>query len=590
VDFPFDKVLVANRGEIAIRVVRAAHDLGLGAVAVYSEFDRDALHVQLADEAYLIGESPAAKSYLNIDAILGAAEQSGAGAVHPGYGFLAENTAFAERVTEAGLVWIGPPAAAIAAMGGKIESRRVAADAGVQAVPGTLEPIEDVSEIVDFGEEHGWPVAIKASAGGGGKGMKVVTSADEAQAQFDSARREATAYFGDDACYLERYLPAPRHVEAQIILDTHGNGVFLGERDCSCQRRHQKLIEESPSPGFPAAARATMKEAALAVAHRVGYVNAGTVEFLFDPSSDAVYFLEMNTRLQVEHCVTEEVTGFDLAAEQIRVAAGHPLSFTQDDVVSRGWSIEVRVNAEDPAKKFLPSPGRITRWRPPTGPGVRLDSGFLEGFEVSQFYDNLLAKLVVWGRDRDEARRRMLRALDEYEVEGVATTIPAAMEILRHPDFIAGRHSTNWVETLDFSHLGRESTPAAADGAELVARDVTVEVNSKRFSVRLFAPPAPAGIRSAAGKAGGAAPRPRRAAATVHDDGTGEVVVTPMQGTIVKVTAKPGDQLKAGDPVCILEAMKMENQIVSQKGGTVVDVKVAAGDSVAAGTVVAILE
>ena len=589
--FPFDKVLVANRGEIAIRVIRAAHDLGLSAAAIYSEFDRDALHVQLADEAHLVGEAPAAKSYLDMDAVIGAAQNAAAGAVHPGYGFLAENAEFARRVIDAGLVWIGPPPDAIRSMGGKIESRRLAAAAGVEAVPGTLDPVASADEVVAFGEEFGWPVAIKASAGGGGKGMKVVSAPEEASSALDSARREAQAYFGDQACYLERYLPQPRHVEMQIFCDTHGNAVFLGERDCSCQRRHQKLIEETPSPGFPADARKAMGEAAVAVARQVGYVNAGTVEFLFEPETSEFYFLEMNTRLQVEHCVTEEVTGIDLAAEQIRVAAGEPLSFSQDDVEPRGWSIEARINAEDPAKKFMPTPGTITRWRPPSGPGVRVDSGFAEGLAVSQYYDNLLAKLVVWGRDRDEARRRLIRALEEFEVEGLATTIPAHLEILRHPDFIEGRHSTNWVEGLDFSHLTRAAAPVSdEEGEELEARDVTVEVNQKLFRVRLFAPPAPAVAVAAAGQAAGR-PRPRRGAGhTETADSTGETVTTPMQGTVVKVVAEPGDELKAGDPICILEAMKMENQIAASRGGKVVEIKVQAGDSVSAGAVIAVLE
>ena len=586
--FPFEKVLVANIGEIAIRVIRAARDLGLGAVAVYSEFDRDALHVHLADEAYLVGEAAAAKSYLNMEAVIEAARRSGAGAVHPGYGFLAENPVFAEKVIGAGLAWIGPPPEAIRSMGGKIQSRRIAAEAGVGAVPGTLDPVASAEEVAAFGEEHGWPVAIKASAGGGGKGMKVVASPREAGSALESARREAKAYFGDDECYLERYLPAPRHVEMQIICDTHGNAVFLGERDCSCQRRHQKLIEETPSPGFPPETRKAMGEAAVAVARRVGYVNAGTVEFLFEPSSGDFYFLEMNTRLQVEHPVTEEVTGFDLAAEQIRVAAGHPLSFTQDDVEPRGASIEVRVNAEDPAKRFMPSPGSLTRWRPPAGCGVRVDSGFVEGSSVSQFYDNLLAKVVVSGRDREEARRRTVRALEEFEVEGVATTIPAALLILRHPDFIDGRHSTNWVETLDFSDVPSPSTTRVeGDGVALEPRDITVEVNHKRFQVRLFARPAApaAGPAEATPK-----PRPRRAAGHTEQTGSGEVVTTPLQGTVVKVSARQGDELKPGDPVCILEAMKMENQISATRGGRVAEIKVAAGESVSAGAVIAVLE
>ena len=422
------KILIANRGEIAIRVMRTCRELGIASVAVYSELDRDAAHVRYADEAYALGGQTAAESYLNTEAILDAIRKSGADGVHPGYGFFSENADFARAVTDLGVAWIGPPPEAIEVMGDKISSRLAAARAEVESVPGTTVPITDASEIVAFGEEFGYPIAIKAAYGGGGRGMKVVERAEDAQAAFDSAAREAQAYFGRPECYLERYLTRPRHVELQIFCDTQGNGVYLSDRDCSTQRRHQKLIEEAPAPSIPDATRRAMGEAAVKVALACGYVNAGTVEMLYQ--DDEFFFLEMNTRLQVEHCVTEEVTGLDLVAEQLRVAAGEPLSFSQDSIERRGHSIECRINAEDPTKNFLPSPGTITRLRVPSGPGVRWDGGYEEGDTISQYYDNLVGKLIVWAPDRDRAIERMMRALSEFEIAGIKTTIPAHLTLV----------------------------------------------------------------------------------------------------------------------------------------------------------------
>lgn len=587
----FSKVLIANRGEIAVRVIRACRELGISSVAVYSELDRDALHVRLADEAYALGGRTAAESYLNTEAILDAIERSRTEAVHPGYGFFSENADFARSITDRGVSFIGPPPEAIEVMGDKISARLAAERVGVAGVPGTTDLIEDPRQVRDFGAEYGYPVAIKAAYGGGGRGMKVVDDADSVEAALESARREAAAYFGRDECYMEKYLTKPRHVEIQVLADTHGNCVYVGDRDCSAQRRHQKLIEEAPAPGIPPEIHRAMGEAAVSVASGCNYVSAGTVEFLYEAGS--FYYLEMNTRLQVEHPVTEMVSGLDLVEQQLRIAAGERLSFGQDDIGLNGHAIECRINAEDPAGgRFLPSPGRIAKLHSAGGFGTRWDGGYETGDEISQFYDNLVGKLVVWGHDRDAAIRRMIRALEETDIEGIATTIPADLAVLRHRDFAAAEHSTKWVEeVLDLSEVTSTSAPPPAneDGEDLERRNVDVEVNGKRYSVSLWVPrqtPAQGGAPT------GAVRRPRRgssASTSAAASGSGTVTV-PMQGTIVKLLVAEGDSVEAGDAVCVLEAMKMENNISAEVAGTVKEIKVSAGDSVGSGDVVCVIE
>jgi acetyl-CoA/propionyl-CoA/long-chain acyl-CoA carboxylase, biotin carboxylase, biotin carboxyl carrier protein len=581
------KVLIANRGEIAVRVMRTCREMGIQTVAVYSELDRNALHVRLADEAYALGGQSAAESYLNTEAILEVIGRCEADAVHPGYGFFSENTDFARAITSRGVTFIGPPPEAIEVMGDKISSRLAAAAAGVVGVPGRNEALSSAAEVVAFGEEFGWPVALKAAYGGGGRGMKVVESPDDAEAALESAQREAQSYFGRPECYLERYLSWPRHVEMQVLADSHGSVLWLGERDCSAQRRHQKLIEESPAPNFPDDVRRAMGDAAVRVAAACGYVNAGTVEFLYQDGE--FYFLEMNTRLQVEHPVTELVTGLDLVEWQLRIAAGEALSFTQDNVTRTGHAIEVRINAEDPAQgRFTPSPGTITRFHPPAGPGVRLDAGYESGDTVSQYYDNLIAKLVVWGPDRERARRRMLRAIEETVIEGIPTTLPADAVILADADFVEGTHSTRWVETrLDFSDLASAPAAAVSVGDGRVRKDVTAEVNGRRVTVALWVPE---NGDDALNRPVSTAAKPRRQHHTgVLGSGSGKVTV-PMQGTIVKVNVAVGEPVEAGETVVILEAMKMENSVAAEKTGVVKSVRVATGDSVSAGDVVVEIE
>ena len=583
------KILIANRGEIAVRVMRTCRELGITTVAVYSELDRDALHARYADEAYALGGQTATESYLNTEAILDVIEQSGADGVHPGYGFYAENADFAREITSRGVTWIGPPPDAIDVMGDKISARKAADRGGVASVPGTLEEITGVDDVIAFGEKVGWPVAIKAAFGGGGKGMKVVHSADEAQSALDSATREAQAFFGRSEAYLEKYLTRPRHIEVQIFADTHGNAVWLGERDCSVQRRHQKLVEESPAPGLDEATRRAMGESAVQVAQSTGYTNAGTVEMLYQDGE--FFFLEMNTRLQVEHCVTEMVTQLDLVAEQIRVASGEPLSFTQDEVVRRGHSIEIRINAENSAKGFLPSPGTLTALHIPSGPGVRWDGGYEAGDTISQYYDNLVGKLVVWAPDRDQARHRMLRAMGELHIEGIHTTVPAAELVLAHPDFAAGTHSTRWLEEeVDLSGLVSDAGKKGDATEAPTAQTLTVEVNGRKFEVKTLLPEGFVGAPAAGGGgvSGRRAPKPKSAASS---GGAGNGTITaPMQGTIVKVTVAVGDTVEVGQSVLVLEAMKMENHINAEQGGTVKEIRVNGGDTVSAGDVLIVIE
>ncbi len=578
------RVLIANRGEIAIRIMRTCRELGIETVAIYSDLDQNAQHVRYADAAFALGGKTVTESYLQSDRILEIIQESGADAVHPGYGFFSENADFARSVTELGVVWIGPPPEAIEIMGDKISSRKAAIVADVASVPGTIEPINDVSEIVAFGEEYGWPVAIKAAYGGGGKGIKICESADEATEAFESATREAQAYFGRSEAYLERYLANPRHIEVQIFADQHGNAVWLGDRDCSTQRRHQKLIEEAPAANLPDSIRVAMGEAATKIALSCGYVNAGTIEMLYEDGE--FWFLEMNTRLQVEHCVTEETTGLDLVAEQLRVAAGEPLSFTQDQIICHGHAIECRINAEDPSTGFLPSPGTITEMEVPAGPGVRWDSGYEAGDSISAYYDNLIGKLIVWAPDRKAAISRMLRALSELKISGVATTAPAQQLLLALPAFAEARHTTKWLEKDlaedAFAAISTVPDSIAEDTDSFTERLIPVEVNKKRFTVKVWVPT----DVSSTGKSN-PRPRPARSAGSAASNGT---IASPMQGTIVKVLVAAGDEVEVGQALVVLEAMKMENQINAERSGIVKEVRVEVGANVGTGDVLIVIE
>jgi acetyl-CoA/propionyl-CoA carboxylase biotin carboxyl carrier protein len=589
----FAKVLVANRGEIALRIFRTLRELGIAGVAVYSDADRTAPHVRYADEAFALGGATAAESYLVVEKLLDAAERAGAEAVHPGYGFLAENAGFARAVEEAGLTWIGPPPSAIELMGSKTAARTAMQAAGVPIIPGTTDPVPSAEEVVRLGEEIGYPLLIKAAAGGGGKGMKVVRSAAEAADAFASAQREGQSYFADSSVYVERYLEDPRHVEVQVLADAHGNVVHLGERDCTIQRRHQKLVEETPSPAVDDALRARIGAIAVDAARAAGYRSAGTIEGLLSPEGD-YYFMEMNTRIQVEHTVTELVTGLDLVREQVLVAAGEPLSVRQEDVVLRGHAIECRINAEDPANGFLPSPGRITRYREPSGPGVRVDSGVGAGSEISGLYDPMVAKLIVHDQDRERARRRMLRALGEFDVGGVKTLLGFHQALLAHPCFVAGETCHGLVESEELARAAEEiserqeqalahgttSVAGSSDGT-LSGRTTEVEVDGRRVVVRVQVPEPP--YRTLAR-------RRRERAARGLGGAAGGTVVSPMQGTVLAVRVAEGDPVEVGQVLCIVEAMKMENEVTAHQAGVVASVAVAPGQPVASGQPICVLE
>jgi acetyl-CoA/propionyl-CoA carboxylase biotin carboxyl carrier protein len=581
----FSKILVANRGEIAIRVFRTLRELGIGTVAVYSEADRGSLQVAAADEAYLIGPGPPAESYLNQELVLETARRAGAEAVHPGYGFLAENADFARACEGAGLVWIGPPPEAIAVMGSKTAAREAMRAAGVPIVPGTTAPVESAADVRRLGDELGWPIAIKASAGGGGKGLKVVAGPDEAERAYDSARREGEAYFSDPDVYVERYLEDPRHVEVQILADAHGNVIHLGERDCTIQRRHQKLVEETPSPAVGDELRDRIGRLGIDAARAVGYRSAGTIEGLLDGDGN-YFFLEMNTRIQVEHTVTELATGLDLVREQVLIAAGEPLSLGQDDVRLTGHAIECRINAEDPSNGFLPSPGRITSYREPGGPGTRVDSGVAAGSEVVGLYDPLISKLVVHGVDRDHARRRMLRALEEYEIGGVATLLGFHRALLDHPCFVAGQTCHGVVESKELAERAERlshqpTTLLASPDGRVVERVSSVELDGRLYEVKALIPEPPFAEL--------ARRRRERTGRGAHHGAAKDAVVTPMQGTVLAVEVADGDEVRAGQVICVVEAMKMENEITAHRDGVVTELSVEPGQAVTTGQVVCVV-
>jgi len=597
----FAKVLVANRGEIAVRIVRALDELGVASVAVYSELDRDAPHVRRAGEAYNLGPGPAADNYLDIEKILDVAARSGAEAVHPGYGFLAENAPFAKACEQAGVVFIGPPASAIEAMGSKTRARELMHAAGVPIVPGTIEPVATVADALRIArDEVGFPVAVKAAGGGGGKGFRVALGEDELEAAFEGASREGEKFFSDATVYLERYLHDPRHVEVQILADRHGNVIHLGERDCSIQRRHQKVIEESPAPEWivDQAMRARIGHIGVEAARAVDYVGAGTIEGLFSAREGAepeYFFLEMNTRVQVEHCVTEMTTGIDIVKEGIRAAAGEELAYTQEEVVLRGHAIECRINAEDAAKNFAPAPGRIGAYTEPSGPGVRVDSGVEAGGEVSPMYDPMVAKLIVWDADREQATKRMLRALAEFEIEGLKTLIPFHQALLATEQWARGEtcrdllEDRQWLKTLAFPVTGGT---AAAEEGEQVEQAYTVEVSGKRFDVRVVGPPFAAGARAQTNGASAATSRaaPRRAERKSTSAAGPDVLPSPLQGNMWKVLVKQGDTVQEGQLLCIIEAMKMENEITAHKAGTVVELPITEGEPIQAGAPIATIK
>src|SRR5687767_5516313 len=582
----FSKVLVANRGEIAIRVMRTLEEMGIGTVGVYSETDRDALHARRADESFLIGPGPANESYLVVDKILEVAKESGAEAVHPGYGFLAENAAFARACEEAGIVFIGPPADAIDAMGSKTKARELMKDAGVPIVPGTTDPVADVAaakKIIDA--EIGYPIAVKAAGGGGGKGFRVALSEDELEKAFEGAAREGEKFFSDATVYIERYLPDPRHVEVQVLADSHGNVIHLFERDCSVQRRHQKLIEESPAPAVDPELRERIGKIGTDAAKAVDYRSAGTIEGLLQDGE--YFFLEMNTRVQVEHCVTEMVTGIDIVREQVKIAAGEELAFGQDDIEIRGHAIECRINAEDASKKFAPAPGKVGSYREPSGPGVRVDSGAEEGYEVLPLYDPMIAKLIVWDVDREASTQRMLRALREYEIAGLKTLIPFHRALLATEQWANGETCRDLVEDREWlKQLAFPAPEKAADEdeAEKVAREYAVEVSGRRFDVTVI------GEAMAANGAGPAKKAPRRERKTGGGGGAPGELVSPIQGTVLKVAVEKGAEVDEGALICVIEAMKMENEITAPSAGTIEELGVSEGGSVATGDTIAVIK
>ncbi|MCH1866407.1 biotin carboxylase N-terminal domain-containing protein [Nocardioides sp. CFH 31398] len=588
---PLQKVLIANRGEIAVRVIRACRDAGIGSVAVYADPDRDAVHVRVADEAYSLGGSTPAESYLDIEKIVRVAKESGADSVHPGYGFLAENADFATAVIDAGLVWIGPPPSAIENLGDKVKARHIAEKVGAPLAPGTKDPLDGPDEAVAFAEEHGLPIAIKAAFGGGGRGLKVAREMKEVASAFESAVREAEGAFGRGECFVEKFLDRPRHVETQCLADQHGNVVVVSTRDCSLQRRHQKLVEEAPAPFLTEDQVTRLYESSKAILREAGYVGAGTCEFLV-AQDGTISFLEVNTRLQVEHCVSEEVTGIDLVREMFRVAAGEELGY--DDPEVRGHSIEFRINAEDGGRNFLPAPGTLTRWSPPQGPGVRIDGGYENGETVPGSFDSLIAKLIVTGRDRTQALERSRRALAEFDVDGMPTVIPFHRAIVTDPAYVGASTPsgegdftvyTTWIET-DFDNQIEPYSGGAADDEDEGAGErqrVTVEVGGRRLEVSL-----PAGLAlGGGGAAGGAAPAKRkRKKAGGGAAASGDAVTSPMQGTVVKVVVSEGDEVAEGDTVVVIEAMKMEQSLTAHKAGTVTGLQAEVGATLSNGAVV----
>jgi acetyl-CoA/propionyl-CoA carboxylase biotin carboxyl carrier protein len=584
----FEKVLIANRGEIAIRVARTLKEMGIGSVAVYSEIDREAPHVREADEAFLIGPPVPAESYLNVPKIIETAKEAGAEAIHPGYGFLAENPDFARACADAGLVFIGPPPEAIEAMGSKTRAREIMAEAGVPIVPGATEPAKDVDAARKQAEEAGYPVACKAAGGGGGKGFRVAMTPDELEEAFDGAAREGEKFFSDDRVYVERYLEDPRHVEVQVLADSQGNVIHLGERDCSIQRRHQKVIEEAPGPRVDAEMRERIGKIATDAAAAVGYRGAGTVEGM--QVGEEYFFLEMNTRVQVEHCVTEMISGVDIVREQVLVAAGEALSISQEDVDLRGHAIECRINAEAAHKNFAPAPGAITSYREPAGPGVRVDSGVEAGSEVTPMYDPMVAKLIVWDVDREHATRRMLRALGEYEVGGLTTLIPFHKAILATEQWARGETCRDLMEDREWlksTAPAEAAVPEAEAGAELVTRDYKVEVSGKLFDVKVIGE---ASADGAAPAAGGKRPPKRERKASAGGGASSTSLPSPLQGTVFKVAVEQGAEVSEGDLICVIEAMKMENEITAHRAGKVTSVNVTEGAAVSSGDVLAVIE